>query len=127
MQKEAFLTQKGPKAVGPYSTAVCVDKMVYLSGIIPVNPASGKIEAADVEGQARQVLNNMDAILGEMGLSMGDVVKTTVFMTDLAAFARVNAIYAEYFREPFPARPWVLVSGLPAGAQIEIEAIAVRA
>ena len=126
MKKAAFLTQKGPKAVGPYSTTFCVDNLVFLSGMIPVNPASGKIEAADVEGQARQVLENLSTVLAEMGLTLGDVVKTTVFMTDLAAFGRVNAIYAESFREPFPARSCVQVGALPMGAQIEIEAIAVR-
>ena len=102
MKKAAFLTQKGPKAVGPYSTAFCVDNL------------------------ARQVLENLSTVLAEMGLTLGDVVKTTVFMTDLAAFGRVNAIYAESFREPFPARSCVQVGALPMGAQIEIEAIAVR-
>lgn len=123
--KQAFLTEKGPKAVGPYSTCVLTGNTAYLSGMLPVNPAVGKIEAADTESQARQALDNIRTVLGEMGMGLENVAKVTVFMVDLAEFAKVNAIYAEYFSAPYPARSCVQVAALPLGARIEIEATAV--
>lgn len=122
--KQCFLTQKGPRAIGPYSTATAQGGVCYLSGMIPVDPATGKLAAADVEGQARQVFENMKTVLGEMGLSMADILKTTVFLTDLSAFGAVNGIYAQYFGPDYPARSCVQVSALPMGAQIEVEAVA---
>ena len=122
--KQCFLSQRGPKAIGPYSTAVIHNGVCYLSGMIPVDPASGKLAAADVEGQARQVFENMKTVLGEMGLSLANIVKTTVFLTDLGTFGAVNGIYAEYFGPDYPARSCVQVSALPMGAQIEVEAVA---
>ena len=122
--KQCFLTQKGPKAIGPYSTAVVRDGVCYLSGMIPVDPATGKLAAQDAGGQARQVFENMKTVLGELNLSMADILKTTVFLTDLGAFGAVNEIYAEYFGPDFPARSCVQVSALPMGAQVEVEAIA---
>lgn len=121
--KRCFLTQRGPKAIGPYSTAVVQGGVCYLSGMIPVNPASGSIEAADVCGQARQVFANIKTVLEEMQLSMSDILKTTVFLTDLANFGPVNEIYAECFGPDYPARSCVQVSALPMGAQIEVEAV----
>lgn len=122
--KQCFLTRKGPKAVGPYSTAAILDGICYLSGMIPVDPATGKLAATDVAGQARQVFENMKTVLGELDLSLADILKTTVFLTDLGAFGAVNEIYAEYFGPDYPARSCVQVSALPMGSQIEVEAVA---
>ena len=121
--KQCFLTQKGPKAIGPYSTAVLMDGVCYMSGMIPVDPATGKLAAQAAAGQARQVFENMKTVLGEMGLSLADTLKTTVFLTDLGNFGAVNEIYAEYFGPDYPARSCVQVSALPMGAQVEVEAV----
>ena len=122
--KQCFLTQRGPKAIGPYSTAVIRDGVCYLSGMIPVDPATGRLAASDVKAQARQVFENMKTALGELNLSLADILKTTVFLTDLKTFGAVNGIYAEYFGPDYPARSCVQVSALPMGAQIEVEAVA---
>lgn len=122
--KQCHLTQKGPRAIGPYSTAVVSGGVCYLSGVIPVDPATGALASEAVEGQARQVFENMRVILEELNLSMADILKTTVFLTDLNAFGAVNEIYAEYFGPDYPARSCVQVSALPKGAQIEVEAVA---
>lgn len=124
MDKRCFLTQKGPKAIGPYSTAVIHGGVCYLSGIIPVDPATGRLAAEDAAGQARQVFENMKTVLGEMNLTLAHTLKTTVFLTDLASFGAVNEIYGAYFGPDFPARSCVQVSALPMGAQVEVEAIA---
>ena len=121
--KKCFLTQNGPRAIGPYSTAVIHDNTCYLSGVIPVVPAEGKLLDGDAEAQARQVFENMKTILTELGRSMDDVLKTTVFLQDLGSFAAVNAIYAEYFGPTYPARSCVEVAKLPMGALVEVEAI----
>ena len=121
--KRCFLSQRGPKAIGPYSTAVMQGGVCYLSGMIPVNPATGKIESQDVRQQARQVFENIKTVLAEMNLSMGDILKTTVFLTDLASFGAVNEIYADCFGPDYPARSCVQVSALPMGALVEVEAI----
>ena len=124
MDKQCFKSEKGPKAIGPYSTAVISGGTCYLSGMIPVDPATGALAAQDIEGQARQVFKNMQTVLEEMELSMAHILKTTVFLTDLGNFGAVNAIYAEWFGPDYPARSCVQVSALPAGAMIEAEAIA---
>ena len=121
--KQCFLTEKGPRAIGPYSTAVVHNDTCYLSGVIPVVPATGRPVEGDAAAQARQVFENMKVILGEMNRSMNDVLKTTVFLTDLSAFSAVNAVYAEYFGPDCPARSCVEVSALPMGVLIETEAI----
>lgn len=121
--KQCFLTQKGPKAIGPYSTAVMHDGVCYLSGMIPVDPATGRLAAQDAQGQARQVFENIRTVLGELNLSMADILKTTVFLTDLNDFGAVNEIYAAYFGPDYPARSCFEVSRLPMGARIEVEAI----
>ena len=121
--KQVFLTRRGPKAVGPYSTAAILDGICYLSGMIPVDPATGKLAAEDVAGQARQVFENMKTVLGEMNLTLAHTLKTTVFLTDLASFGAVNEIYAECFGPDYPARSCVQVSALPMGALVEVEAI----
>ena len=121
--KKCFLTQNGPRAIGPYSTAVIHGDTCYLSGVIPVVPATGKLAEGGAEEQARQVFENMKTILAELNSSMADVLKTTVFLQDLGTFAAVNAIYAEYFGPNYPARSCVEVAKLPMGALVEVEAI----
>ena len=121
-------TQNAPKAVGPYSQAVHVSasEMLFLSGQLGLDPISGELVTGGIEGQTRQVLANIDAILTVAGMGKGDVTKTTIFVTDLGVFQRVNAIYEEFFGDHLPARSTVQVSGLPRGALIEVEALAVR-
>ena len=121
--KKCFLTQNGPRAIGPYSTAVVHGDTCYLSGVIPVVPATGKLAEGDAAAQARQVFENMKVILSELNSSMADVLKTTVFLQDLGSFGDVNAVYAEYFGPDYPARSCVEVSKLPMGALVEVEAI----
>ena len=123
--KKCFCTEKGPKAVGPYSTAVFAGETVFLSGMIPLDPATNKIVEGGVEAQAVRVFENIKIVLEEMGLGMENAVKTTVYMTDLKQFAAVNAIYKDWFGPDYPARSCVEVSALPLGAQIEIEVTAV--
>ena len=113
-----------PAAVGPYSQAVKQGGFLFCAGQIPINPEAGKIEATDVEGQARQVLANINALLSSQGLGMKDVVKATVFLTTMADFPKVNPIYEAAFDGHKPARSTVAVAGLPLGALIEIEVIA---
>lgn len=118
-------TNNAPAAIGPYSQALDLGNLVFVSGQIPVNPATGTMPE-DVRDQARQSLANLKAILAEAGLTMGDVVKTVVFLADLNDFAAVNEVYAQAFAEPFPARSCVQVAGIPKGAKVEIECIAAR-
>lgn len=118
-------TPNAPAAIGPYSQALDLGDLVFVSGQIPVDPATGAM-APTVEEQARQSLANLKAILAEAGLSMSQVVKTVIFLADINDFAAVNAVYAEAFREPFPARSCVQVAAIPKGAKLEIECIAVR-
>lgn len=122
--KECFLTSKGPKAVGPYSTAVIHGDTVFVSGMIPLDPTTGKVVEGGIEAQARQALENVKTVLGEMNLTMQDALKVSVFLTDLADFGTVNAIYGEYFGPNFPARTCMQVGALPMGVSIEIEVIA---
>ena len=121
--KNCFLTQNGPKAIGPYSTAVVHNGVCDLSGVIPVVPATGKLAEGGAAAQARQAFDNMKTILAEMNLTMDAVVKTTVFLQDLGAFGAVNDVYAEYFGPNYPARSCVEVAKLPMGAQVEVEAV----
>ena len=124
--KECFLTQNGPRAIGPYSTATISGGTVYLSGVLGIVPETGKLAEGGVEAQAHQVLVNMRAILSELGCMMDDVLKTTVFMKDLSSFAAFNQVYAEYFPANCPARSCVEVSRLPMDALVEVEAIVSR-
>ena len=121
--KHCFLTTKGPKAIGPYSTAVLSGDSVYLSGMIPVDPATGKLVEGGVEAQARRVFENIAIVLEELGLAPQNAVKATVFLTDLGDFGAVNAIYSDFFKADFPARSCVEVSRLPAGASVEVELV----
>ena len=122
--KECFLTSKGTKAVGPYSTAVIHGDTVFVSGMIPLDPATGKVVEGGIEAQARQALENVKTVLGEMNLTMQDALKVSVFLTNLADFGTVNAIYGEYFGPNYPARTCMQVGALPLGVSIEIEVIA---
>lgn len=112
-----------PKAIGPYSQAVFVDDTLYVSGNIPVNPATGDV-ADGIVNQSKQVFENMKAVLNEAGMGFENVVKTTVFLTDLSNFATFNEIYASYFVAPYPARSCVEVSKLPKNVLVEVECIA---
>lgn len=124
--KECFLTQKGPRAIGPYSTATISDGTAYLSGVLGIVPETGKLADGGLEAQARQVMENLRAILSELGCSMENVLKTTAFMKDLNAFAAFNQIYAEYFPANCPARSCVEVARLPMDALVEVEAVVSR-
>lgn len=117
-------THDAPAAIGPYSQAIVANGMVYCSGQIPINPASGTIETEDAAAQAKQVLNNLRAVLIAAGSGLDKVVKTTVFLTDLNDFQDVNTVYAEAFGAHKPARSTVQVARLPKAAKVEIEAIA---
>ena len=117
-------TQKAPAAIGPYSQAIQVDNLVYTSGQIPIDPTTGKFAEGGIKEQTRQSLLNVKAILEEAGLTMKNVVKTTVFMADMNDFADMNAVYAEFFSEPYPARSAVAVKTLLKGALVEIEVVA---
>ena len=117
-------TKQAPAAIGPYSQAIQVGNLVYTSGQIPIDPATGTFVEGDIKEQTRQSLTNVKAILEEAGLSMSNVIKTTVFMADMNDFADMNAIYAEFFSEPYPARSAVAVKTLPKGALVEIEVVA---
>lgn len=121
--KNCFCTQKGPKAIGPYSTANIAGGVCYLSGMIGIVPEQGALIEGGVEAQAQQAIKNIRTVLDEMNLSMAKVLKTTVFLTDLGDFAKVNAIYADHFGPDYPARSCVEVSRLPMGALVEIECI----
>ena len=112
-----------PAAVGPYSIAAKSGGFMFCSGQIPINPASGKIEATEVEGQAKQVLTNIQALLESQRLQISDVVKSTMFLTDMADFPKVNALYAAAFGDHKPARSTIQVAALPLGALVEIEVI----
>ena len=124
MMKKVISTTKAPAAIGPYSQAIQVGNLVYTSGQIPIDPATGVFVEGGIREQTRQSLLNLKAILEEAGLTMSDVVKTTVFLADMNDFADMNAVYAEFFAEPYPARSAVAVKMLPKGALVEIEVVA---
>ena len=124
MQRTILHTDQAPAAVGPYSQAVQVGNLLYTAGQIAIDPALGKMIDGDVAEQAEQVMKNLVAILDAAGSSTKHVVKTTVFLTDMADYATVNAIYGRYLGESPPARSAVAVVGLPLGALVEVEAVA---
>lgn len=126
MSKTAIHTEKAPKAIGPYSQAIASGPFLFVSGQIPVDPATGEIVSGGIEEQAKQVFRNLKAILQEAGLEADSIVKTTVFLKSLGDFAIVNKLYAEVFTPPFPARSCIEVSALPKGSLIEMESIAER-
>ena len=123
MSKQIISTADAPAAIGVYSQAVRVGNTIWLSGQIPLDPATKEMVKGDIEAQIRRVFDNLKAIVLAAGASLDDVVKATVFLTDLSHFGLVNKIMAEYFREPYPARAAVGVASLPRGAQVEVECI----
>jgi 2-iminobutanoate/2-iminopropanoate deaminase len=124
-EKTAIVAEKAPAALGPYSAAVRVGDFVYCSGQTPIVPETGELVEGCVACQTTQVLKNISAVLEAAGLTFDNVVKTTVFLTDMADFAKMNEVYAEYFTQPFPARSTVAVAALPKAASVEIEVVAV--
>ena len=122
---EAIRTDKAPAPIGPYSQAIRTGDHLFCSGMVALDPQSGELVGSDVGAQADQALKNLGALLEAAGLNHGDVVKTTVFLLDMADFAAVNTVYAKYFDANKPARTTIAVSGLPKGARVEIDAIAV--
>ena len=124
--KKVIFTEKAPAAIGPYSQAIEANGMVFMSGQIPVNPATGEFVEGGIVEQTTQVFENIKNVLVEAGLTTANVVKTTVFLADMSLFADMNAVYAKYFDGAFPARSAVAVKALPKGALVEIECIAVR-
>ena len=125
MPREVISTAKAPAAIGPYSQAVKVGNMVFVSGQIPLDPETGQLVAGGIEEQTRRVLLNLQAILEAAGLGLNEVVRTTVFLADLADFPKMNQVYAEFFGNVPPARTTVQAAALPRGALIEMDAIAV--
>ena len=119
-------TKQAPAAIGPYSQAIRVGNLVFTSGQIPIDPATGSFVEGGIKEQTRQSLSNVRAILEEAGLSMANVIKTTVFLADMGDFGAMNEVYAEFFSAPFPARCAFAVKTLPKGALVEIESIAAR-
>lgn len=123
MEIKQVSTQNAPAAIGPYSQAIIVGEMVFTSGQIPINPASGNVEAATIEAQSEQVMQNLGAVLTAAGSSFEKAVKTTCFLADIADFAAFNAVYGKYFTTK-PARSCVAVKDLPKGVKVEVEVIA---
>jgi 2-iminobutanoate/2-iminopropanoate deaminase len=124
--KRVVQTDRAPKALGPYSVAVESGSMVFLSGQVGIDPATGKLASDAVAGQAEQVMKNVAAVLDAAGCSIEDVVKTTIFLADMADFSAVNEIYGSCFSGDYPARSTVAVKDLPIGARVEIEVIAMK-
>lgn len=119
-------TDRAPAAIGPYSQAIDAGDKIFTSGVIPVDPATGEIKGADASAQARQAFTNLSALLSDAGSDIGKVIKTTVFIKDMNDFAKINEVYAEFFKKPYPARSCVEVARLPKDVLIEVEAIAER-
>jgi 2-iminobutanoate/2-iminopropanoate deaminase len=124
MTKQIINTDKAPAPIGPYNQSVKANGFLFISGQIAIDPATGNIDATDIEGETHQVMKNLAAILAEAGLDFSAVVKTTIFLSDMSLFATVNAIYAEYFIGDHPARETVAVKGLPKAVNVEISMIA---
>lgn len=124
LMKNAIHTDKAPKAIGPYSQAIVANGFIFVSGQIPLDPVKGEIVGSTIEEQAHQVLKNIQAILEAAGSSMANVVKATVYLADMNDFAKMNAVYSQYFSEPYPARAAFQVARLPKDVKIEIEVIA---
>jgi 2-iminobutanoate/2-iminopropanoate deaminase len=126
MRREQVKTAGAPAAIGPYSQAIATGELVFASGQIALDPGSGQLVEGDVQTQTRRALENLSAVLLAAGTSLGQIVKTTVFLTSMDDFAAMNAVYGEYFTGDPPARSTIAVAALPRGARVEIEAIAVR-
>lgn len=126
MQKSIIKTDKAPSAIGPYEQGILVGDFLFTSGQIALEPGTGQFLAGEIEAETERVLKNIEAILQAGGLSMNHVVKTTVYMTDLGQFTRMNQVYEKFFSENKPARATVQVAGLPKGAKVEIDVVAHR-
>ena len=128
MSNRIIAGEAAPRAIGPYSQAVLVERpggaTLYCAGQIPLDPATGELVAGDVRAQTERVLRNVEAVLAGAGMTFAQVVKSTVFLADLADFAAMNEVYARFFTAPFPARSTVQVAALPRGARVEIEVVA---
>lgn len=125
--RKIIATEKAPSAIGPYAQANLVGDLIFTSGQIPIDPATGELAPGEIEEQTKQSLENLKAILEEAGSGMDKVIKTTCFLSDIGNFARMNAVYAEYFTEgSYPSRSAFEVSALPKGALVEIEAVAMK-
>ncbi len=122
--KEVIKTDKAPQAIGPYSQGIMANGLIFVSGQIPLNPSTGEMVSGSIQDQAKQVFENLKAILEAAGSSLDQVVKTTVFLQDMNDFAAMNEVYASYFKPPFPARSTIQVGRLPRDARVEIEAVA---
>jgi len=125
MKKEVVATQEAPQAIGPYSQAIKANGLLFVSGQIPLDPKTGMVVGKTIEEQTEQVMKNLGAILNSQKMSFDHVVKTTVFITNMAEFPRFNEIYAKYMKSPYPARATVEVGKLPKDVVVEIEAIAI--
>ena len=124
MTKSAVSAPDAPKAIGPYSHAVRTGQLLFVSGQVPIDPTTGNLVGGDISAQTQRVMQNIDAVLKAAGLSLKDVVRTTIYLADMNDFAAVNAVYGEYFAEPYPARATVQVARLPKDARVEIDLIA---
>jgi 2-iminobutanoate/2-iminopropanoate deaminase len=124
--KKVIKTEKAPQAIGPYSQAIDANGMIFASGQIPIDPSTGELNTGSIEDQTRLVLNNLKAVLEAGGCTFDNVVKCTVFLEDMNDFSQMNAVYAEFFKPPYPARAAVQVARLPKDVKVEIEAIAVK-
>ncbi len=125
-KNSAIQSSAAPAAIGPYSQAIQVGNTVYVSGQLPIDPATGEFAGPDIASQTRQSLTNIRNILAEAGMSMANVTKTTVLLADIAEFGAMNEVYAEFFTEPYPARAAFQVAALPKAAKVEIECVAVK-
>lgn len=126
MSRTSHTSPNGPAAIGPYSHGVWAGDLLYLSGQTPIDPATKALAPGGVAEQTEQVFRNLETVVADAGLSMDDVIKTTVFLTTMDDFAEMNAVYGQHFVAPFPARSTVAVAGLPLGARVEIELVAMR-
>jgi len=127
MPREVIQTDKAPRAIGPYSQAIKIDGFLFTSGQIALDPTTGKLIDGDISAQTRRVLENLKAVLESGGSSLNQVVKATVYLTDLSAFSKMNEVYAEYLGHVRPARSTVGVASLPLGASVEIDLVAISA
>jgi 2-iminobutanoate/2-iminopropanoate deaminase len=125
MTKQSISSDGAPKAIGPYSPAVRAGNLLFVSGQVPIDPATGNMIDGDIAAQSRRVFENIGALLEAAGASFASVVRTTVFLADMNDFAAMNAVYGQYFTEPYPARATVQVARLPKDARVEIDVIAV--
>jgi len=126
MSRTIVASDNAPKAIGPYSQAVQVGNTIYTSGQIPLDPATGELITGDIDAQARRVFENLRAVIEAAGAGFADVARVGIYLTDLSSFAAVNAVMAEYFQQPYPARSTIGVAALPRGAQVEVDLVLVR-